>query len=94
MTAEESIDRGQLSSAQAALVEEAFLQVWASVEACFHDAGPRNEARLRLAGILLLLVRVTVEADFLRGAAFRAFTGDSDTYGVRPTERVSSRLAR
>ena len=87
MTVDEIIDRAQLSSAQTALVNDALLEVWAAVEARFHGAGPRNAARLRLAGILLLLVRVVVDADFLRAAAFRAFTGDSNTSGGRPTER-------
>ena len=74
MTAEEIISGAQLSHSQTVLVEDAFQEVWAAVEARFLGERSRNKARVRLASILALLARVVTEADYLKAAALRAFT--------------------
>jgi hypothetical protein len=74
-TVEEMVRGARLPAAQTALVNDAFVEVWATVEARFPDEHSRNEQRARLVGILLLLVRVVTDKDFLKSAAYRAFTG-------------------
>jgi hypothetical protein len=75
MTAEQLIRDAKLGTAKTVLVEAAFEKVWPLVEGRFGDRRSEESARLRLAGILLLLARVVTDEDFLVSAALRAFIG-------------------
>ncbi len=96
MTVEQLIRNAELGNAKTVLVEAAFEKLWHLVKARFHDRPSREFARLRLAGILLLLVRVVTDEDFLLSAALRAFNGDDPTHAnmasslVIPPRRASA----
>jgi hypothetical protein len=85
----------ELSTAKTVLVEAAFEMVWPLLEGRFHDRRSLESARLRLAGILLLLARVVTDEDFLTSAALRAFNGADPTHAdMASSATAPSRRAR
>ena len=60
-----------------AVVFEAFDQAWHKIESGFVSEGAREAARMRLAGIILMLARDAInDLEELRDAALRVFSLD------------------